>query len=281
MASCPRTLWLTWRSVCDLSRAGGRPETYALQVTKCLWTFCWWTITLLTKWLCRFSMEACKLDGESYPSKTLQQYLMAIQRHIQKQKENQINPMTHKEFIVLRNLLDSLYRRLHAQGVGCNSKPTEALTQEDEVKLWDSGVLNQNISQGLLSCMFFLNAKNFCLCGGSEHHELKLSQFCREVVKVDGQSMVQYTYSEHGSRNRSGRLKLLWTANNVVHQYDSDRIYRQVPCPYTRHLHLQNPKWSKRGRCILSQTQDNYPRESQCTMVTAPLPVPLMYEFIL
>ena len=99
---------------------------------------------LLMKWLCRFSMKACKLEGESYPPKTQQHYLMRVQRHSQKQKENQINLMTDKEFIVLRNLLDSLYYRLHAQDIGCNAKPTEALTQEDEGKLWDSGVLNQN-----------------------------------------------------------------------------------------------------------------------------------------
>ena len=44
--------------------------------------------------------------------------------------------MTDKKFIVLRNLLDSLYRRLNSQGVGYNAKPTEALTKEDEEKLW-------------------------------------------------------------------------------------------------------------------------------------------------
>ena len=46
MSLCPRIPRLTWRSVCDFSRAGGRPEACALQATKCLQTFCWWTITL-------------------------------------------------------------------------------------------------------------------------------------------------------------------------------------------------------------------------------------------
>ena len=110
---------------------------------------------LLAKWFCWFSTEAHKLNGESYPPKTLQHYLMGIQQHIRKQKENQINLMIDKEFIVLRNILDYWYCRLHAQGVGCNAKPTEALTQEGEEKLWDSGVLNQNMSQGLLKCCFF------------------------------------------------------------------------------------------------------------------------------
>ena len=109
--------------------------------------------TLLAKWLCCFSTEACKIAGELYPHKTLQHFLMGIQRHIRKQKENQIILMTDKEFIVLRYLLDSLYCRLHAQGVGCNVKPTEVLTQEDEEKLLDSGVLNQKTPQGLLNCV--------------------------------------------------------------------------------------------------------------------------------
>ena len=48
---------------------------------------------LLTKWLCRFSTEARKIGSEPYPPKTLQHCLMGIQRHIRKQKENQINLM--------------------------------------------------------------------------------------------------------------------------------------------------------------------------------------------
>ena len=67
--------------------------------------------TLPAKWLCWFSTEARKLDSELYPPKTLQHYLMRIQRHTRKQKEKQINLMTVRGFIVLRNLLDSLYRK--------------------------------------------------------------------------------------------------------------------------------------------------------------------------
>ena len=42
--------------------------------------------TFLAKWLCRFSTEARKIAGELYPHKTLQHYLLGIQRHIRKQK---------------------------------------------------------------------------------------------------------------------------------------------------------------------------------------------------
>ena len=63
--------------------------------------------------------------------------------------------------------------------------------------------------------VIFLNGKNFCLRGCSEHCEFKLSQFCLEVFKVDGQFMVRYTY-----------FKQLQTANKVVHQYESDHMDR-------------------------------------------------------
>ena len=82
-----------------------------------------------------------------------------------KQKENQIKLMTDKEFIVLRSPLDSLYHRLHTQGVGCNAKPTEVLTQEDEEKLWDSGVLYQNTPQGLLNVCSIWMARTSAFVG--------------------------------------------------------------------------------------------------------------------
>ena len=145
MASCPRTPRLTRRSVYDSFRAGDRPETCAFQATKCLRTFCWWAITL-----CLWSGSAG--SAWKHASSTVSHIHPRLSGTIwwessgivAKQKENQINLMTDKEFIVLRNLLDSLYCRLHAQDIGCIAKPTEALTQEDEGKLWDSGVLNQN-----------------------------------------------------------------------------------------------------------------------------------------
>ena len=48
-ALCPRTPQLTQRSVCDFSRAQGRPETCAFQAMKCPRTFCWWMIMLCSR----------------------------------------------------------------------------------------------------------------------------------------------------------------------------------------------------------------------------------------
>lgn len=61
--------------------------------------------------------------------------------------------------------------------------------------------------------MFFLNGKNFCLRGGVEHRELKLSQFSREVIEVDGKNLDRYTYTEYVSKNRSRGLKQIRQGN--------------------------------------------------------------------
>ena len=126
----------------------------------------------LCKWLCKFGIETRKKDGKHYPPKTIQHYLMGIQRHIRLQKQSNFNLMTDPEFLPLRNLLDSLYRKLHSAVTGTSVRKTEVLDDEDEEKLWASGVLNPDTPQGLLNCAFFLNGKNGCLRGGIKHREL-------------------------------------------------------------------------------------------------------------
>ena len=103
--------------------------------------------------------------------------------HLKSALSTEVNFLRDPEFHDLRKILDSYYRNLHQEGVGCSSKSTE-LTTEDVEKFWRSRVLNPDTPQGLLNCVFFLNGKNFCLRGGQEHRELKVSQLKREVVCV-------------------------------------------------------------------------------------------------
>ena len=58
---------------------------------------------------------------------------------------------------------DEIDEERREEGVGSESRATEALTKEDELKLWDSGVLSPSTPRGLLNAVFFLNGKNFAL----------------------------------------------------------------------------------------------------------------------
>ena len=53
---------------------------------------------------------------------------------------------------------------------------------------------------GLLHAVFFYDGKNFCLRGGAEQRNLKLSQFQRDVTIVEGQEVSCYIYMEFGSK---------------------------------------------------------------------------------
>lgn len=97
--------------------------------------------------------------------------------------------------------MDSVYRTLHRDGVGAQKHQTEEK---------NSGTLKSGVStpQTLLRAVFFGNGKMFCLRGGAEHRELKLSQ----IQKTE----TGYQYTESALKNRSGGLAKANLKNRVV-----------------------------------------------------------------
>ena len=87
---------------------------------------------------------------------------------------------------------------------------TEVFTNEEEDLLWTSGALSTDTPLGLLRAVFFLNGKNFCLRGGEEHRNLRISQL--ERVR----DPPRYIYTEHASKNRCGGFAQLRVENKVV-----------------------------------------------------------------
>ena len=99
--------------------------------------------------------------------------------------------------------LDSHFRKLHETGIGSKVKNTELITKEEENKLWMCGEMGTDSPTALQNAVFFSNGKNFCLRGGEEHRNLKLSQFERL------QDPDRYVYHENCSKNRSGTFHQL------------------------------------------------------------------------
>ncbi len=74
--------------------------------------------------------------------------------------------MCDHEFHDLRKILDSYYRKLHQEGVGCSSKSTELLTREDVEKFWRSRVLNPDTPKGCLTVYFSITGRtSVCVVG--------------------------------------------------------------------------------------------------------------------
>ena len=87
--------------------------------------------------------------------------------------------------------------------------------------MWDTNVLNLETPIGLLCAVFFYNEKNYCLQGGAEQRNLKLSQFQREVTIVEDQEVSCYIYTEFGSKNRQEGFTNLNLENKVVRQFQN------------------------------------------------------------
>ncbi len=76
----------------------------------------------------------------------------------------------------------------------------------------------------LQRAVFFSNGKSFCLRGGNEHRELKLSQLKREVGG--------YRYTENASKNRAGGLVFIAAvpeAGERCHCYLLDLYISKLP----------------------------------------------------
>ena len=163
---------------------------------------------LLSKWLSLFVLETRKLDGSEYPPSDSMLH-SEIHEGQCRRTFNIFNKADHR-FRCFRGTCDSEFQRLYQNGVGVDVKHAEIITAEEEEMLWSTGVLGVSSPKALLRAIF-LNGKNFCLRGGQEHRELKISQFVRGVD--------HWKYVENGSKNHKGGLKNLRHENKVVRQY--------------------------------------------------------------
>ena len=179
--------------------------------------------TELCEWLCKFVCETRKADRSEYTPRSIYLLLSGLQRHMRKMNPTtEINIFQDIAFKPLRNVCNAVFKQLHSKGIGTETKVTPALSQSEEDKLWDTGVINLDSPNGLLRAVFFYNGKNFFLRGGIEHHNLKFSQLQREIVMIDGKSVTSYVYSEFGSKNNQGGYASLNLQNKVVRQHERD-----------------------------------------------------------
>ena len=100
----------------------------------------------------------------------------------------------------LRGALQVRFRNLREAGVGASVKHVAIVSEEEEDLLWESKVIGDHDPLALLRAVFCYVGKTFCIRGGEEQRCLKRSQsqFVRSF------STDSYTYTENGSKNRSG-----------------------------------------------------------------------------
>ena len=116
-------------------------------------------------------------------------------------------------FCDLHHTCDVVYRDLHGQGIGTDVRHARVFSQEEESKLWETGVLCITTPKSLQHVVFYCIGECECINGGEEQQRLGPSYFVRSD-KPDC-----YTYVEHGSKNRSGKLAQFRINNKCVPCY--------------------------------------------------------------
>ena len=113
--------------------------------------------TSLNKWLSILIAETRKVNGEPYPPTSLHLRLSGLQRHMRAtDAERAPNIFTKNDsaFQTLHHPMDSVYRKLRADGVRTQKKCTETFTKEEENQLWECGVLGVNNPTSLLHAVW-------------------------------------------------------------------------------------------------------------------------------
>ena len=176
---------------------------------------------IICQWLCKFVTEVRKGTGQEYTPRSLYLILSGLQRHMRKLRPlDTINLFKDIHYKPLKNVCDSVFKQLHQKGIGTETKETPVLSKDDEDELWKK-VFSLDTPKGLLQAVFFCNGKNFCLRGGQEQRNLKISQLKREVIVVNGKRVHSYVYQEFGSKNRQGNFSSLNLQNKIVRQHQN------------------------------------------------------------
>ena len=154
----------------------------------------------LNYWLARFIVEARRADGHCYPASSLNNILAGLYRYSKDHNRECPNFMDrkHPAFRELSGAMAVRFRELREKGVGAVVKHAVVVTSAEEDLLWESGVIGDHSPIALQRAVFFYVGKAFCLRGGQEQRDLKCSQFVRSFEPDC------YTYTECGSKNRSG-----------------------------------------------------------------------------
>ena len=176
--------------------------------------------------LCRFICEVKKSREEGdYPGHTLYQMTCALQNHLKKIGINW--RLVHgDEFQNFQRVLDSVMQERAGWGLGTIKKQAQVISIQNEVKLWEKGILGEDNPEKFRSTVLYLISVNCALRAGDEHHTLRRPGGCtpfQSTIESDefGVNCIVYREDFITKKNRGGlkdmkkERKIVWIKPNV------------------------------------------------------------------
>jgi integrase len=170
--------------------------------------------------LTRFVLEAKKQNGQEYPAETLYEIIISIQLYMSL-NGREIKFLNDPEFVVLKNTLDSKMKDLTSQGCRSRRRQAQIISDAEEEKMWELGVLGDDTPQKLLDTVLYFFGIHFALRAGQEHRNLRF-QNSQISVETDSEGHRYLLYTEDISKNRQGGLKHRLVKPKSVRAYENN-----------------------------------------------------------
>ena len=121
--------------------------------------------------LCHFVREIRKVNGSEYPPNTIRELVIMIQMYL-----NECGLfwklLDWPQFINLRNVVDNTMEKKHSMGLGVRNS-AEVISLQEENKMFESGVLGEDMLVKLLRTVIYMIGLHCALRGGIEHSNLR------------------------------------------------------------------------------------------------------------
>lgn len=113
-------------------------------------------------WLCKFILEACRRDKESYRPDTLYSLYCSLFWALKENDRADIKPYEDPTFAVFTSTLDARMMALKSTGE-YQIRRAEVISEELEEILWQKGLLGESTPQQLLDTLVFTYRPLFCI----------------------------------------------------------------------------------------------------------------------
>lgn len=183
----------------------------------------------------RFVLEVRKQNGEPYPSETIFELVMALQQYLSFHGRD-LKFLTDAEFTPFKNVLDNRMKELSGQGFRVKRNQANIISKEQELLLWDKGLLGGDNPTQLSNTMLYLLGLHFALRAGKEHRNLRRGQYSQFRLMTDNNGLYYLRYTQDISKTFQGGLKDRRKMPKVVDAYSIADESKCVVFLYKKYL---------------------------------------------
>ena len=115
--------------------------------------------------MCKFVVECRQKNSSPYSLKTIVQLSSNLQSLALIRNPTACQYMESKDvrFKAFHNVLDNISKKLLSEGVGAFKKQAKIVTDKEEAKLWDKGIIGTHSPIALSNAVFFYCGIYLCL----------------------------------------------------------------------------------------------------------------------